>query len=227
MQAFTGVDDEMAEAIFNDTKYGLDSINGMYRWVRAYRSTEKSKKEYNDALAYFQNKFGADKFTDKHMQAWVGPKSMINFMNNTMGTRMGFFFNYPGRVADETIMVGDQWGQRRITKNQEIIVFDDPKIPPLTSMADLFTDKNSGKIPNNLVLPIGFKPELNYYLEEVLNLPSEFVAIENYGVSLAYLSEDPLEQKTLLSLPGMQFFFERYVLADFEAIRQRFLTKGM
>jgi hypothetical protein len=97
-------------------------------------------------------------------------------MNYTLGFRMAKILGHTNNVLVEDFMIVDQWGSRRITKDKSLLLFDDPSVPDLNSVFDLYKDDESSELPNNLILPFGFQPEAIYYLEQVMNFPTGFAS---------------------------------------------------
>jgi hypothetical protein len=62
LKGFVGLNADTVKVLYEDSNYGIKTVTGLYRWVRAFMPQDSSNGDYVQILDYFQDKLGASKF---------------------------------------------------------------------------------------------------------------------------------------------------------------------
>jgi hypothetical protein len=214
---------DIINLIHNDSSYGFNGTSGTFKWVQAFNGGTSSQK-YQDILTYFQGK--NSKFTSDMMAQIAGDKSFFLYLNRTYTYKLVAELHTGSRL-DAAALLASQWGQRFVTKNPKILLFDDPTVPQLETIYDLYNEEADSEFPNNFDVPYGFAPELNYFLEKNMSYDTSLASLDTATTKGLLLKETGIKgQQTLMNPANLQFFYEKYKLGDFEAIKSRFRIDG-
>lgn len=66
----------------------------------------------------------------------------MTFMNRTFSFKLANELG--GTTLDAAELIADQWASRTVTKSKNIFIFDDPTVPALNSLFDLYNSKEDG-----------------------------------------------------------------------------------
>mmetsp|Transcript_7953 Transcript_7953/g.13355 ORF Transcript_7953/g.13355 Transcript_7953/m.13355 type:complete len:145 (+) Transcript_7953:757-1191(+) len=111
-------------------------------------------------------------FTEQSMELIVGPKSLMFQLNTTFSFNVGYNFKFNKNIPTPDQLLIDQWSNRRLTSNTDILLFDKSLHALPKSIFDLYQNNVNSSFEavmrNEFVVPLGYQPELNYFLVEVL-----------------------------------------------------------
>jgi hypothetical protein len=142
------------------------------------------------------------------MQQLIGSESVLYNLKVVFTDRVGKNLGYGGHQLDETRLLADQWGARKLTADPDIPLTS--KVTAMNSSYILWADDiNAFEVPA-VASVVPFYPEFDYFLATQTGnyfTGTNTMAQNQYTM---LFTEDNNNLRTLLSPINLQAFYEWY-----------------